>query len=160
SVTASASRPRASASPTSSAGESSPSEATVCACRSTVPASAGIVDRARLPDQRDLDLAGVLERVLDLLDDVAGEPNRAEVVHLLRPDDDAYLAPGLYRERALDARERVGDALERLEPPDVALDRLAPGARPGARDRVGRRDDDRVDALRLLVVVVGRDGVD
>ena len=56
--------------------------------------------------------------------------------------------------------ERVGDALQRLQPLDVGLDHLAAGAGPGAADGVGGGDDERLDGLRLLLAVVGGDGVD
>src|SRR4051812_36408464 len=83
-----------------------------------------VVDSARLPDDRDLHLAGVLERLLDPLDDVAGEANGAVVVDLVRADDDPDLAASLDRERLLDALERVGDALQRFESFDVMLHAL------------------------------------
>ena len=41
------------------------------------------VRRARLPHHRDLDLARVLHRLLDLLADVAGQAHGAEVVDRL-----------------------------------------------------------------------------
>ena len=64
----------------------------------------GVLDRARLADDRDLDLARVGQLLLDLADDVAGEPRRGQVVDLLGPDEDPDLAAGLDGERALDAR--------------------------------------------------------
>src|SRR5829696_3897032 len=62
----------------------------------------GVLDGARLADDRDLDLARVGQVVLDLLDDVACEACRGEVVDLLGPDEDPHLAPRLHRERAID----------------------------------------------------------
>ena len=56
-----------------------------------------------------------------------------EVVDLLGADEDPDLAPGLDGERALDAGEALGDALEVLEALDVRLHRLAAGARAGTR---------------------------
>src|SRR5262249_41960485 len=88
-----------------------------------VPFLASVVVGAGLARGGGLDLAGVLDLLLDLLDDVAGEPDRLEIVDLLGVDDDAHLAAGLDRERLLDAGEGVGDLLERLEPADVVLDR-------------------------------------
>ena len=50
--------------------------------------------------------------------------------------------------------------LQRFQPLDVVLHHLAPRAGPPAGDRVRRRDDERFDRLRLLLVVVRGDGVD
>ena len=55
----------------------------------------GVLDGARLADDGDLDLARVGQLLLDLLDDVAGQPRCRQVVDLLGPDEDAHLAPGL-----------------------------------------------------------------
>src|SRR5260221_14405379 len=63
------------------------------------PASLGIVDGARLPDDRDLDLPGVFELVLDPARDVLREPDRFFVGDLLALDQDADLASGLEGER-------------------------------------------------------------
>ena len=62
--------------------------------------------------------------------------------------------------RLLDPGEPVGDLLEPREPLDVGLERLAPGTRPGAADRVGGLDQHRLGALVRHVVVVGLDAVD
>src|SRR4051794_935301 len=59
----------------------------------------GVLDGAGLADDGDLDLARVGQLLLDLLDDVAGEAARGQVVDLLRTHEDADLAPGLDRER-------------------------------------------------------------
>src|SRR5690349_17785686 len=74
-----------------------------------------VLDGARLADDRDLDLARVGQVVLDLLDDVASEAGRREVVDLVRADEDPDLAARLDGERPLDAGEAVGDALQVLE---------------------------------------------
>ena len=119
-----------------------------------------VVDRARLADDGDLDLAGVLQALLDLLRDVAGQPGRPEVVDRVRLDEDPDLAPGLDGEALVDAVEGVGDPLQRLQPLDVGLDHLPPRPRPRPADRVGGGDDEGLDRLRLLLAVVGGDGVD
>src|SRR5262245_49913500 len=72
----------------------------------------GVFDRAGLPDDRDLDLARVGQLLLDLLDDVAREACRGEVVDLFGSHEDADLAPGLDRERLLHSAEALGDRLE------------------------------------------------
>src|SRR5262245_17890012 len=71
-----------------------------------------VFDGACLTDDGDLDLAGVLQLVLDALGDVLREPDGFLVAHAIALDDDADFAAGLERERFRDALERVGDALE------------------------------------------------
>src|ERR1044071_3369556 len=56
-----------------------------------------VVGRPRLPDHGDLDLAGVLELLLDLARDLVGEQGRAVVVERVRLDHHADLATGLHR---------------------------------------------------------------
>ena len=69
-----------------------------------VEAVRGDVRRAALADDRHLDLARVLELVLDLARDLVREQDRRVVVDLLRLDDHADLAAGLQRVDLLDAR--------------------------------------------------------
>ncbi len=57
--------------------------------------SLGIVHRAGLAHDADLDLAGIVHVLLDLAGDVAGKLGCADLVHFLRLDDDAHLAPRL-----------------------------------------------------------------
>src|SRR6185295_8096814 len=120
----------------------------------------GVLHGARLADDRDLDLARVGQLLLDLLDDVASESAGRQVVDLLRPDEDAHLATGLDRERALDPTEALGDRLQVLEALDVRVHRFAPGARSRGADRVRDLDDGRLEAGVLHFLVVGRDRVD
>ena len=79
----------------------------------------GVLDGARLADDRDLDLARVGQLLLDLLDDVAGEAASRSGRRSPRADEDPDLAAGLDRERALDAAEALGDRLQVLEALDV-----------------------------------------
>src|SRR5262249_62001986 len=76
---------------------------------------------AGLPDDRDLDLPGVLQLGLDLLGHVARQPEGLVVGHAVGLDDDAQLAAGLDRESLLHALESVRDVLQLLEPLDVGL---------------------------------------
>src|SRR5262245_28685550 len=92
----------------------------------------GVLDRAGLPHDRDLDLARVLELLLYLLGDVARHDLRREVVDVLRLDHDPDLATGLHRVHLLDARVARADLLEALEPLDVGLQALAPSPGPAA----------------------------
>src|SRR5215471_3855406 len=123
-------------------------------------ASARVLHGARLPNDRDLDLAGILELRLDLLGHVAGEPERLVVGQARRLDDDPQLPSGLDGERLLDALEAVGDVLELLQALDVRLQDLAAGARPCGGERVGPVDEDGLEGPRLVVAVVALHRVD
>src|SRR5690349_2726133 len=99
-------------------------------------ALSSVVGRARLPDDGDLDLARVLELLLDLARDLVREQHGAVVVERARHDHHADLAPGLHRVDLVDALVAGGDALEVAQALDVLLQRLAAGARARARERV------------------------
>src|ERR687892_2847814 len=103
--------------------------------------SSSVVGRARLADHGHLDLAGVLELLLDLARDLVREQYRAVVVERARRDHHADLAAGLHRVDLVDAVVARGDVLEVAQALDVLLQRLA--ARAGARagERVGGLDD-------------------
>ena len=88
---------------------------------------------AGLADHDDMDLAGVLHLVLDLLGDVVGEDGCLGVVDLVRLDHDADLAACLHGEGLLDAVMGIGDGLELLQALDVVLIALAAGAGAGGR---------------------------
>src|SRR5688500_5770952 len=124
--------------------------------RSFTPArrSLRVLDRTGLADHRDLDLARVGEVLLDLLGDVAREPDRLLVGDLLAVHDDADLAAGLDREALLHALEARGDLLELLEPLDVGLEHLAARAGSCRGEPVGRRHQHRLHRLRVVVAVV------
>src|SRR3954451_6688705 len=107
--------------------------------------SLGEVHRARLADDRDLDLAGVLELLLDLACDVARERDRGVVVDVVRGDDHADLAARLHRVDLVDAGVAGGDVLEVTQALDVLLERLAASAGAGAAERVGGLDDHGLD---------------
>src|SRR3989338_4269488 len=89
-----------------------------------------IFDVSRLADHGDLDLPGELDGALDLLLDLARERDGLQVGHPLGLDDDPDLAARLDGVRLLDAAEGVADPLQRLEPLDVVLQRVAAGTRP------------------------------
>jgi hypothetical protein len=71
-------------------------DGTVIDCRQK---SFRVLDRTRLPDDRHLDLAGILQFALDAARDVLREPDRLLVGDLLALDHDAHLAARLQRER-------------------------------------------------------------
>src|SRR5450756_2034696 len=119
----------------------------------------GDVDGAALADHGDPDLARVVELVLDVPGDLAGQQRRGVVVDLGRLDHHAHLVARLHGEAFLHALLALGDALQRLEPLDVVLERLAAGAGPRRGDGVGGLHEDGLDSLRLDVLVVRLDGV-
>src|SRR5215203_2546835 len=100
-------------------------------------ASSSVVGRPRLPDDRHLDLTGVLELLLDLARDLVAEQYCAVVVERARHDHDADLAAGLHRVDLVDAVVAGGDLLEVAQALDVLLERLPARARAGARQSVG-----------------------
>src|SRR5579875_3805213 len=109
----------------------------------------GIVNGARLAYHTDLDLAGVVKALLDLVGDLAGQAIGAVLIDLIGLDDDPHLAPSLNGKGLLDAGERVGDALQGFEALEIEIDSLAPRPRPGSRDGIGGLDDGGLQALRF-----------
>src|SRR5262249_14014592 len=83
----------------------------------------------RLADHRHLDLAGVVELLLDGLGDVAADLDRVAVARLAGVGDDAHLAAGLDGVRVLHTGEARRHRLQLLQALDVLLQRLAAGAR-------------------------------
>src|SRR5690606_26013302 len=122
--------------------------------------SAGVFDGPGLPDDGHLDLARVLQLAFDPLHDVAGHLRRFCVVDAVGFDHDAHFAPRLDSVGLFDPFVRVGDGLELFEAADVVFQRLAAGAGPGGGNGVGRRDQHRLDGLRLVVAVVALHRVD
>src|SRR4051812_47830581 len=77
--------------------------------------SASKVDRPRFPNEHNLDLPRVLELGFDATSDLLGERGHADVVHVIRNDDDTNLTPGLDGEHLLHSLVAGGDALQPLE---------------------------------------------
>src|SRR5262249_22504056 len=90
--------------------------------------SAGELGRTRLAEHGDLALAGVVHLPLDRAGDVAADLGGGRVVELLAVHDHAHLAARLDRIRLLDAGESQRQRFQLLQPPDVFLQGLAPGA--------------------------------
>src|SRR3954468_11270438 len=91
-------------------------------------------DRAGLPDDHDLDVAGVLHLGLDALGDVLGELVGVEIADDVRLGDHAQLAAGLDRIAHLDALVAERDLLQLRQPLDVRLQHVAAGTRARRRD--------------------------
>src|SRR5258705_349867 len=92
---------------------------------------------AGLADHHDLDVAGVLHLGLDALGDVLGELVGVEIGDLLGLRHDPQLAAGLDRVAELDTLVGHGDFFQLRQTLDVALEDVAPGARPRGGDAVG-----------------------
>ena len=76
-----------------------------------------------------LDLAGILEIVFDPLGDILRQPDGAQVVHIVRLNQNPDLAAGLDGIGLRYAGERVADIFQRLDAAYVGLQRFTP--RPG-----------------------------
>src|SRR5579864_5081887 len=121
--------------------------------------SAGKVHRPLLADHDHLDLAGILQLTLDATRDFLAQRRHANVVHVVGIHDHANLAPRLDREDLVHSGVARGDPFQTLEPLHVGLERFAPRARTGARDRVRRLYEHRHFALVRHVVMVCRNAV-
>src|SRR4051794_30437289 len=80
--------------------------------RASSSSSSSVVRGPRLPDHGHLDLARVLELLLDLAGDLVREQDRSVVVERAGADHDADLAAGLHRVDLVDAVVARGDLLE------------------------------------------------
>src|SRR4051794_28153458 len=86
---------------------------------------ARVVRGARLADDGHLDLARILELLLDLAGDLVRQEDGAVVVERARLDHHADLAAGLHGIDLVDAVVARRDLLEVAQPLDVLLERLA-----------------------------------
>src|SRR5215469_343968 len=123
------------------------------------PDLAGELGGAGFADDGDADLARIGELLLHLLGDVARDHLSLDVVDLVGLDHDPDLAARLHGEDLLDALPLGRDLLEALQPLDVHLKRLAPGAGPAAADRVRGLGEHGLDGAHLHLVVMGLDRV-
>ena len=86
-----------------------------------------VIDGAALADDIDLDLAGVIQRVLDLLRDLAGQQDDLIVADHVGLDHDAHFTASLNGKGLFHALEAGRDLLQIFQTLDVALDILAAG---------------------------------
>ncbi len=88
-----------------------------------------VLDGAALADDVDLDLAGIIQRILDLLGDLAGQQDDLIIADDIGLDHDADFAAGLNGKGLLHALEAGRDLLQILQTLDIALHVLAAGTR-------------------------------
>src|ERR1700674_203560 len=119
----------------------------------------GVLDGASFADYGDSDLTWETQLGLDPFGDVPRHQLGRSVVDLLRLDQDPDFAPGLDGVGLLDSLEGIRDLLQLLEPLDIGLQRLAARTRARSGDGVGCDQQKRLEAMRLLVVVVCAYGV-
>src|SRR4051794_23085009 len=103
--------------------------------------SSSVVGRPGLPDHGHLDLAGVLELLLDLAGDLVAEQDRAVVVERAGDDHHADLAARLHGVDLVDAVVAGGALLVVSPAPYVLLQRLTPGAPARAGEPAGGPDE-------------------
>src|SRR5690349_3795702 len=130
---------------------------TVFGCRWGFRDVLGDVNGPALPDYSHLDLPGVLELVFDLARDLVRQQYRLVVVDLLRLHDHPDLTAGLQGVDLFDAHMVAGQLLESLQALDVVLEALAAGSGTRGRDGVCGDQQDRLDRLRLHLVMVRLD---
>src|SRR5689334_3003334 len=117
------------------------------------------VDRPRLANQDDLDLARVLKLRLDAPRDLLGHRRHANVIDVVWHDDDAHFATGLDGVDLIHTLVAGRDPLEALQPLHIRLERFAACAGPRPRDRVRRLHEHRDLTLVRYVVVVRGDAI-
>ena len=74
-----------------------------------------------LSDNGDFDLSRILQALFDLLSDILGQREDAQVIHFIGLYNDAYLASSLYGIGFLDASERTRQVFKRLDSFEVAF---------------------------------------
>src|ERR1043166_2471282 len=93
-------------------------------------ALSGKVHRPGLADDHHTNLGRGMKAPFDLARDLLRERIGPRIVHHVRRDHDANLPPRLNGVDLLDAVELARDLLDRGQPLDVRLERLAAGAGP------------------------------
>ena len=116
-----------------------------------------VIDGAALADDIDLDLAGVIQRVLDLLRDLAGQQDDLIVADNVGLDHDAHFTASLNGKGLFHALEAGRDLLQIFQTLDVALDILAAGTGACGADGVTSLNDEGQRGLGFHVAVVGLD---
>ena len=108
----------------------------------------------------DLDLAGVLQLVLNALGQLPGQDHHLVLAHLLGLDHHADLPARLNGVGLLHAGIGTGDFLQLLQTLDIVLQILPPGTGPGSGDGIGRLHQTGHQRLALHIPVVCLNGVE
>src|SRR5690606_23126924 len=108
----------------------------------------------------DTDFAGEGHFFADTFGDVAGDIHAVGIVHVVRVDDHAHLAPCLNGKRATHTAHACGNGFELFEALDVFFQRFATGTRPCTAEGGSCHDDGRVRRGGGDVVGVAADGVE
>ena len=72
-----------------------------------------VLGGAAFADHADLDLAGVIQLVLDLFGNLAGQQDDLIITNLIRLDQDANLAACLHGVRAFNALKAIAQGFQR-----------------------------------------------
>ncbi len=118
-----------------------------------------ILRRPRFADDRHLDLARVLHRVLDLLGDGFAQLNRGQIVDRFRLDHHANFTSGLNGISFFHTRLRFGNVFQIVHPAQECFDILTPRAWPRTGNGVGHFHDDGLQALLVHRMMMGSDGI-
>src|SRR5213594_355051 len=96
----------------------------------------GVIHRADLPNDGDLDLPWIGHLILDLARNFSGHERCVFIGDGVMLDDDPYLSAGLNGIGFFHSLKRVGDALKFLQAPHVGLKHFPPRARASPRERI------------------------
>ena len=124
------------------------------------PALLGKVNRPGLSNDGDSDLAGILKALFDATGYVLGKLDSRQVIDLVGLDHDPDLATCLDGIGLGDTPKRIGDILKTLDAFQIVVQAFTAGAGPRTRDGVGGLDQDRLQALRFALAMMGLDAVD
>ena len=100
-----------------------------------------VLDGAALADDVDLDLAGIIEGILDLLGDLAGQQDDLIIADDIGLDHDADFAAGLNGKGLLHALKAGRDLLQIFQTLDIALHVLAAGTGTCGADGIAGLND-------------------
>src|SRR4051812_2952961 len=124
------------------------------------PPSLGHLHAAGFSDNRDLDLAGILQFAFDLQSNGAREREGLLVVYLFRLNEHTQLPASLDGECFLDARQGAGNAFQIFNAFQISRHALGPCAGTRGADGVRRADQNSPRPDRRDIIVVRGYSVD